>query len=348
MPSTTRTADQADPHGDGRGAAPVQIRALVARRYGPPSVLEVATVDRPEPGPGQVLVRVAAAGVSRAALHLLTGRPLLLRLAGFGVRRPRQPVVGIEVAGVVAALGEGVTGFDVGDEVFGYASGACGELAVAEASKLAPKPAALTFVEASCLVDSASTALQAVRDHGQVRAGQRVLVLGASGGVGSLALQVAVAAGAEVTGTSSPAKAALVRSLGAADVIDHTAADPLAVDQPYDVIIDVGGRRPIRRLRRALSPDGVLVLVGGEGGGAITGGFQRQILAPVQALGSSQRVVSVLAKEQRATLEAIAELAEAGRLRPVIDRVHRLDDGAAAFERMAAGQILGKDAVEIG
>ncbi len=244
-------------------------------------------------------MRVAAAGVSRAAMHLLTGTPYLLRLAGFGLRAPKQPVVGNEVAGVVAAVGADVTGFAQGDEVFGYASGSCAELAVAKASKLAHKPAELTFVEAAATVDSASTALQAVRDHAAVRPGQRVLVLGAPGGVGSFVVQVAADAGAEVTATAQTAKLAFVRSLGAAHVVDHTTTDPLAVDPPYDVIIDIGGNRPVRRLRKALAADGTLVIVGGEGGGRVTGGFQRQLLAPLRAIGSSQTPEDVRGERER-------------------------------------------------
>jgi NADPH:quinone reductase-like Zn-dependent oxidoreductase len=323
------------------------MRALVGRRYGPPDVLEVAAVARPAPQADEVLVRVAAAGLSRAAMHLLTGTPRLLRLAGFGLRAPKQPVVGNEVAGVVAAVGADVTGFAQGDEVFGYASGGCAELAVAKAAKLAHKPAELTFVEAAAMVDSASTALQAVRDHAAVRAGQRVLVLGASGGVGSFVVQVAADAGAEVTGTARTAKVDFVRSLGAAHVVDHTSEDPLAVDQPYDVIIDIGGNRPVRRLRTALAADGTLVIVGGEGGGPVTGGFQRQLLAPLRAIGSSQSLKTFVATENTATLDDLAALAVAGRLRPAVDRTHPLADGAEAFRRMAAGEIHGKDVIEV-
>jgi NADPH:quinone reductase-like Zn-dependent oxidoreductase len=323
------------------------VRALVARSYGRPDVLELATVAPPTPASDEVLVRVVAAGVSRAAMHLLTGTPYLLRLAGFGLRAPKQPVVGNEVAGVVAAVGADVTAFAQGDEVFGYASGACAELAVAKADKLAHKPAALTFAEAAATVDSASTALQAVRDHAAVQAGQRVLVLGASGGVGSFVVQVAADAGAEVTGTARTAKVDFVRSLGAAHVVDHSVADPLDVDHPYDVIIDIGGNRPVRRLRKALAADGTLVFVGGEEGGRVTGGFQRQLLAPLRAIGSSQTVKTFVASENTATLDALAALATAGRLRPAVDRTHPLADGARAFHRMAAGEICGKDVVEV-
>lgn len=340
------TAPLTSPSAAGTLGAPT-MAALVARRYGGPEVLEVARIEPPTAGPGEVLVRVAAAGVSRAAMHLLTGTPYLLRLAGFGLRAPKQPVVGVEVAGVVAAVGPDVTGFAQGDEVFGYTSGGCAELAVAKASKLAHKPAGLTFAEAAATVDSASTALQAVRDHAEVQPGQRVLVLGASGGVGSFVVQVAADAGAEVTGTARTAKVEFVRSLGAAHVVDHTTTDPLAVDQPYDVIIDIGGNHPVRRLRKALTADGTLVIVGGEGGGRVTGGFQRQLLAPLRAIGSSQRLKTFVANENAASLDELTALAVAGRLRAAVDRTHPLAEGAEAFRRMAAGQICGKDVVEV-
>ena len=340
------TASLASPSATGP-LAPSTMSALVARRYGGPEVLEVASIAAPTVGPGEVLVRVAAAGVSRAAMHLLTGTPYLLRLAGFGLRAPKQPAVGNEVAGVVAAVGADVTGFAQGDEVFGSASGGCAELAVAKAAKLAHKPAGLTFVQAAALVDSASTALQGVRDHAGVRAGQRVLVLGGSGGVGSFAVQVAADLGAEVTATARTAKLEFVRSLGAAHVVDHTTTDPLDVDRPYDVIVDIGGNHPVRRLRKALAADGTLVIVGGEGGGRLTGGFERQLLAPLRAIGGAQSLKTFVADEDAGTLEELAAMAVAGRLRPAVDRTHPLADGAEAFRRMAAGEICGKDVVEV-
>jgi NADPH:quinone reductase-like Zn-dependent oxidoreductase len=323
------------------------MRAIVAPRYGSAEVLEVAQVDRPTPGRGEVLVRVAAVGISRANLHLLTGTPLLLRLAGFGLRRPKQPIIGIELAGVVAAVGPGCTRFDIGDEVFGYGSGACAELAVAPELKLARKPSSLTFVEAAALVDSASTAHMAVHEVGEVRAGQRVLILGASGGVGSFAVQMAAALGAVVTGTASTAKLDFVRSLGAAEVIDHRREDPLAAARAFDVIIDLGGNRSVRALRRALAADGTLVIAGGEEGGPITGGFGRQLLAPLRGVVGSQRLRTFVSREHHEVLESLAELAEAGSIRPAIDVVHRFDDAPAALARMAAGQIRGKDVIDL-
>ncbi len=326
---------------------PAMMRAVTADRYGAPGdVLQVRTVDRPIPGKGEVLVEVACAGLSRAALHLTTGTPYLLRLAGFGLRAPKYPV-GNELAGTVVATGPEVTRFAVGDEVFGYAMGTCVEFAVAEQDKLALRPSTMAPALAAATVDSASTALQAVRDLGGVQAGQRVLVLGASGGVGSFAVQVAKARGADVTGTASTAKIDFVRSLGADHVVDHVATDPLAGAEPFDVIIDIGGNRPVKAMRRALASEGTLVIVGGEGGGKLTGGFQRQLLAPIRAIGSHQRVKSVVAAEHHRFLDDLAEMAAAGQIRPAIDQIHALDGAAAGLERMAAGRIRGKDVVEV-
>lgn len=342
----TATADVAA-EGDPRAPLPAVMQAVRADRYGDPAdVLRVRTVDRPSPGKGEVLVRVTAAGLSRAALHLTTGTPYLLRLAGFGLRAPKH-AMGNEVAGTVAAVGAGVTRLAVGDEVFGYGAGACAEYALAKADKLAHRPEALTPLAAAALVDSASTALQAVRDHAGVQPGQRVLVLGASGGVGSFALQIAKAAGARVTATASTAKLDLVRSLGADAVIDHTTADPLAVGDLFDAILDLGGRRPPKAMLRALAPAGVLVIIGGEGGGKLTGGFERQLLAPIRAVGGTQRVKTFTATEHRRFLDDLATMALDGSIRPAIDRVHPLAEAAAGLQRMEAGEIRGKDLVEV-
>lgn len=361
MPTTTRTtapatpgqpAAEAEPTGSPDQApapAPVaatSMRAVTADRYGAPEVLKVATIDRPQPGPDEVLVQVAFAGLSRAALHLLTGTPYLLRLAGFGLRAPKSPV-GIELSGTVVAVGGDVTRFAVGDEVFGYAKGTCAEVAVAKEDKLAHRPEGVSPAQAAAIVDSASTALQAVRDHAEVRAGQRVLVLGASGGVGSFAVQIAKALGAEVTATASTAKVGFVADLGADHVVDHTTTDPLATDQPFDAIIDVGGRRPVKAMRKALAGDGTLVIVGGEGGGNLTGGFQRQLLAPARAIGSTQRLKTFVATEHHRYLDDLAQLVVAGDLTPAIDQTHPLVDTHLGLERMEAGQIRGKDLVDV-
>jgi len=326
---------------------PATMQAVTADRYGHPAdVLALRTVDRPTPGKGEVLVDVAVAGLSRAALHLTTGTPYLLRLAGFGLRAPKHPV-GIELAGTVVAIGPEVTRFAVGDEVFGYAKGTCAELAVAKEDKLAHRPDGVAAEQAAAIVDSASTALQAVRDHGQVQAGQRVLVLGASGGVGSYAVQVAKALGAHVTGTASTAKVDYVRSLGADEVVDHSTTDPLQAAEPFDLIIDIGGNRPPKAMLQALGGEGTLVIVGGEGGGNLTGGFQRQLLAPLRAVGAKQSVKTFVTKEHHRSLDDLAAMVAAGSLRPAIDQTHALADAANGLERMEEGQIRGKDLVAV-
>lgn len=291
---------------------------------------------------------VAAAGLSRAALHLTTGTPYLLRLAGFGFRAPKQ-AVGIELAGTVVEVGPGVDRLAVGDEVFGYGPGAAAEFAIAKADKLALRPPELSTTQAAALVDSASTALQAVRDHGRVQAGDRVLVLGASGGVGSFAVQVAKAAGAEVTGTASTAKLLYVAGLGADHVVDHTVTDPLRTeqDQRYDLIVDVGGNRPVKAMRRALADEGRLVIVGGEGGGNLTGGFQRQLLAPLRAIGSAQDVKTFVSTEHHRFLDDLAAMAVAGELVAPIDQTFPLEQAAAGLVRMETGAIRGKDVVVV-
>lgn len=339
---TTRPTSDADPEAEAS-----TMRAVTADRYGAPAeVLHLRTTSRPQPGTDEVLVEVAFAGLSRAALHLTTGTPYLLRLAGFGLRAPKHPV-GIELAGTVVDVGAGVTRFAVGDEVFGYAKGTCAELAVAKEAKLAHRPPELTAVQAAALVDSASTALQAVRDHGRVQPGHRVLVLGASGGVGSFAAQIAEALGAEVTGTASTAKVDVVRGLGASHVVDHATADPLDVSEPFDVIIDVGGCRKPKAMLGALGEHGTLVIVGGEGGGKLTGGFQRQLLAPLRAVGGSQTVKTFVATEHHRFLDELASMVIAGQIAPAIDQAHPFAEAAAGLARMESGQIRGKDVVEI-
>ena len=233
------------------------MQAMVQDRYGEAEdVLRLEEIDRPAIGEGEVLLRVHAAGVDRGVWHLITGLPYPLRLAGYGVRAPKTRVRGREVAGRVEAVGSGVTTLQVGDEVFGVGEGTFAQYACARADKLAPKPDTLTFPQAAAVGVSALTALQAVRDHGHVQAGQKVLIIGASGGVGTFAVQIARAFGAEVTGVSSTEKLDLVRSIGADHVIDYRLDDIADGGQRYDVILDIGGNRPLRRLRRALTPGG--------------------------------------------------------------------------------------------
>ncbi|MFV0461424.1 MAG: NAD(P)-dependent alcohol dehydrogenase [Actinomycetales bacterium] len=322
---------------------PSSMLAVAQNRYGSTDALEVTTRPLPEPAPGQVLLRVHAAGVDRGVWHLMTGQPYLVRVLGFGLRRPRQPVRGNDVAGVVVAIGAGVDRLAVGDRVFGLADGSFAEYAVAEAEKLVPVPDGLT--QAGVLAASGIAALHAVEDVAHVRSGQRVLVLGASGGVGSYAVQFAVAHGAKVAAVASGAKADFVRGLGADHVHDYRSVDVTSLPETFDAIIDVGGRTPLRRLRRVLAPEGVLVIVGGEGGDALTGGLMRQISAPVLSLFSRQRLTFFIAPEHRDPLERIAAHVAAGRVQPALTHAYPLQDAARAIDDLVAGRIAGKSAI---
>ena len=255
------------------------MKAIFQDEYGSPDVLELKEIDRPRVKDDEVLVRVHAAGVDRGVWHIMTGLPYPIRIAGYGLRAPKTSVLGADVAGVVEAVGKDVTGFQAGDEVFGIAKGAYAEYAVAPEDKLAPKPANLNFEQAAVVAISGLTALQGLRDRGKVRPGQKVLIIGASGGVGTFAVQIAKALGAEVSGVCSTTKLDLVRSLGADHVIDYTHDDFAGKGQRYDVILDIGGNSTLSRLRGALTPEGTLVIVGGEAGGRWLGGTDRQLRA---------------------------------------------------------------------
>lgn len=302
---------------------------------------------RPVAGSGEVLIRVEAAGLDRGTWHLIRGLPYLYRLVE-GPRRPRRPVPGLDLAGVVEAVGEGVDDLRPGDEVFGTARGALAEYVVADPAKLARTPASLTFAQAAALPVSAETALCALREQGHVRAGQRVLVLGASGGVGTYAVQLAKVLGAHVTGVCSGPKVDLVRSLGADEVLDYTATDPTDGSVRYDVILDIGGNRRLRDLRRALTPEGTLVIVGGEEGGHWFGGIDRQLRAVLWSPFLRQRMRMFMAPERREDLELLASYVDAGHLTPTIDRVVPLEQVAAELQRMEDGAVRGKVVVAVG
>jgi len=246
------------------------MKAIVQDEYGSPDVLKLRDIHKPGIADDEVLLRVHAAGVGRDVWHVMTGLPYPIRLAGYGLRAPNNPVIGSDVAGVVEALGENVTRFQPGDEVFGIGKGSYAEYARAPEDKLAPKPANLTFEQAAVLAIMGSTALQALRDHGKVRPGQEVLIIGASGGVGTYAVQIAKAFGASVTGVCSTKKVEMVRSIGADHVIDYTQEDFAEGDKRYEVILDIGGNSPLARLRRALAPGGSSSSSGakGEDGGS--------------------------------------------------------------------------------
>lgn len=319
-------------------------RAIVQDRYGDAEVLHLAEVAVPSPGQGEVLLRVHAAGLDRGTWHLMTGKPYLAR-AAFGFRRPRNPVPGRDAAGTVVALGEGVTRFALGDEVYGVAPGSFAEYAVAREGKLAHKPADLTFEQAAVVPISGGTALQALTDAGRVEAGQRVLVIGASGGVGSYAVQLATAYGAEVTGVCSAEKADLVRALGAVRTIDYASEDYADGTERYDLVLDIAGNPSLSRLRRTLTPKGTAVIVGGEEGGSFSGGMNRQLRALLLSPFVGQRLTMCVAKERAADLERLNPLLEDGRVVPSIDRTYALADAAEAMRRMEVGDIRGKVAI---
>jgi NADPH:quinone reductase-like Zn-dependent oxidoreductase len=323
------------------------MRAIVQDVYGDTAdVLRLEEVARPVAGAGQVLVRVAAAGVDRGVWHLMAGKPYVARLI-LGLRAPRKPVPGMALAGTVEAVGAGVTTLQVGDEVYGAGDGTFAEYAVAKAGRLAPRPGNLSPTQAAALPVSATTALQAVRDHGRVRAGQKVLVIGASGGVGSFAVQIATAFGAEVTGVSSGAKADLVRSLGADSVVDYAVGNGLEVgDLRFDVVLDIGGNRPLRQLRRVLAPNGTLVIVGGEGGGRVLG-IGRQLLAAALSPFVRQKLGFFVAMDTTADLVALAGLVEAGQVTPAVDRTFPLAEAPAAVSYLTGGSARGKVVVEV-
>jgi NADPH:quinone reductase-like Zn-dependent oxidoreductase len=324
------------------------MQAIVQRRYGtvPADLFRLERVARPVPARDEALIRVAAAGVDRGTWHVMTGLPYLARIAGFGVRAPKIPVPGWAVAGTVEAVGEDVEGLAPGDEVFGTCRGSFAQYATAKPSRLAPKPASLTFEQAAAMPNSAVAALRAVRDHGGVQAGQHVLVIGASGGVGTFAVQIAKAFGAEVTGACSTAKTDLVAAVGADHVIDYTREEPS--EKRYDVVIDIGGNRRLAHLRRALTPTGTLVIVGGEDGGPWFGAaVGRNIGAHLLNPFTRQRLTGFIAPESRADLLVLRDMAESGAITPAIDRTYPLSQAAAAVQRLIDGHVRGKVVITV-
>ena len=322
------------------------MRAVTQDRYGGPDTLTAATIDRPAVAADEVLVEVHAAGVDRGVWHLMTGEPYLVRL-GFGLTKPKQPVVGLDVAGRVIAVGDEVDRFAPGDEVFGIAAGAFAEYAVAKQDKLARKPRTISMEHAGVAAVSGITALQALTDVGDVQPGQHVLVLGASGGVGTYAVQIAKALGADVTGVAGTAKLDLVRSLGADRVIDYTTDDFVDDNVRYDLIVDIGGRNSIRRLRSALTPAGTLVIVGGEDGGRWTGGIGRQIRAVLLSPFVQQRLTMFISTEHHSFMDRLATHLESGAVTPVIDGRFGLDHAAEALRRLEAGRTRGKSVIVV-
>ena len=323
------------------------MKAIVQDRYGSADVLEFRDIDYPAVGPEDVLVRVHAAGCGPDVWHLMTGMPYMARLA-IGLREPKLKVLGWDVAGTVEAVGADVTAFRLGDEVMGQAKGSFAELVIARSDELVPKPSGLSFEQAAALPVSGVTALRAIDEAGHVQPGQTVLVVGAAGGVGSLAVQIAKARGATVTAVASGSKADLVRSLGADDMIDYTREDFTDGSRRWDVIVDTAGRRPLSQLRRALTSKGTLVIVGGDGGGKWTGGFFRGMLrAPIVSLFVGQRLRGLATKITQEDLAALAELVEAGTVSPVIDRTYPLIEAPDAIRYLAEGHAAGKIVITV-
>jgi NADPH:quinone reductase-like Zn-dependent oxidoreductase len=323
------------------------MKAIVQDRYGSADVLEFRDIEEPVVGENDVLVRVRAAGCGPDVWHLMTGMPYMARLA-IGFRRPKVGVRGWDVAGTVEAVGAKVTDLRPGDGVMGTAEGSFAELVIARPDKLVPKPANLTFEQAAAVPISGTTALRAVRDEGKVQPGQRVLVIGAAGGVGSFAVQIAKGLDAEVTGVCSTTKVDLVRSIGADEVIDYTHEGFTDGSRRWDLIVDNAGRRPLSQLRRALTPTGTLVIVGGDGGGPWTGGFFRGMLrAPVVSLFVGQRLRGLASKVKREDLIALTEMIDAGTLTPVIDRTYPLIEAPDAIRYLEEGHARGKIVITV-
>jgi len=323
------------------------MKAIVQDRYGPADVLELREINKPKVGDDDVLVRVHTAGVNPGVWHAMTGRPYVMRLMGFGLRRPKARIRGTDVAGRVEAVGKGVASLQPGDEVSGDCNGSFAEYACAREDKLVRKPANLTFEQAAAVPDSGVTALQGLRDAGGVKPGQKVLIIGAAGGIGTFAVQIAKSFGAQVTGVCSTTKTDLVRSIGADHAIDCTREDFASGRQRYDVILDTAGNRSLSHLRRALTPQGTLVIIGGEGGGQWFG-MGRQLRAFVLSPFVGQKLHSLFSLERpKKDLQFLKELVEAGKVTPVIDRTYRLSEVPAPIRHWEAGHARGKVVVTV-
>jgi NADPH:quinone reductase-like Zn-dependent oxidoreductase len=332
------------------GTRPTTMQAVVQDRYGDVDVLELREIDRPAPTEHEVLVRVHAAGLDRGVVHIMTGLPYLIRLLvpTLGLRRPKVRVRGMDFAGRVEGVGERVTRFRPGDAVFGWTdTGSYAEYASMPEDHLAPMPANLGFEQAAAVPISGFAALQALRDEGEVQPGQKALVVGAAGGVGSFAVQLAKAFGAQVTGVAGPAQLDLVRSIGADDVVDYTRDDVTDGTRRWDLIVDTAGHRSLSRLRRALSQRGTLVIVGSEGRGRWLGGFDRQLRALVLSRFVRQRLRMLSSKPRQEDLQALEELIAAGRLRPLLDRAYPLRRVPEAIRYLVEGHGRGKVVITV-
>jgi len=340
-----RTQPASTGRAPGTAAGQEVMRAIVQDAYGSADRLRLSKIGKPVITPGEVLVQVRAAGVDRGTCHLMRGEPYLMRILGFGFRRPKNRVPGLDVAGTVAAVGADVTRFQAGDEVLGIARGSFAEYAAAREDQLVAKPAGLSFEEAAVVAVSGLAALKGLCT-GRIAAGQKVLIIGASGGVGTYAVQLAKAFGAIVSGVASTAKVGLVRSLGADQVIDYTKEDFADSPQHYDLILDIGGNSGLSRLRRALTPKGTLVIAGGKGRWT---GIGRQLRALALSPVVSQRLtmyVSTTTKRQ-GDLEALLQQIEVGHLTPIVGQTYPLPEVPEAIRHLESGRAQGKIAITI-
>ena len=316
------------------------MKAIIHARYGDGEVLQLATLERPAPRKNEVLIRVKAAGLDYGQWHLMAGKPYAVRLAT-GLTEPRQRVLGMDLSGVVEAVGAEVTRFKVGDAVFGASSRAFAEFSCAREDQLCPKPERLSFEQAAASAISGVTALIGLRDVAQVKPGQSVCVIGAGGGVGSWAVQLARHFGAQVTAVCSTSKIDFVRSLGANSVIDYTKA-PLPTDGRFDVILDLAGNRPLSVLRKALAPQGTLVLGGGEGGDRFFGGMGRMLRAALWSMLLKQRLVMLVGLVKPQSLRSLADILGQPGVTPAVDRAFPLEQAADAMRALVSGQVRGK------
>ena len=323
------------------------MRAIVHRAYGTADVLKLETVDVPSIREKEVLIEVNCAAIDRGTWHLMNGTPYLIRVFGFGLMKPKQPIPGFDVSGRVVAVGSAVTRFVTGDEVFGVAHGSCAEYAAADEDKLVAKPADLTFEAAAAATISGITALEALTDIGNLKAGQQVLIVGASGGVGTYAVQLAKALGAEVTGVCSAAKADLLHSLGADHVIDYETNYLVDSECQYDLIIDIGGRNKVSSLRSILKSHGTLVFVGGEGGNRVTGGIGRQVGASLLSIFLKQRLTMFISIEHHSIIQRLCEFIQSGVVTPSIGKCFALDEVPAAMHELEAGLVRGKAVITV-
>jgi NADPH:quinone reductase-like Zn-dependent oxidoreductase len=322
------------------------MQAIVQDTYGSAGVLALREIDKPAIADDEVLIHVRAAGVNIADWAVMSGLPYIARPV-YGLRRPKQGVRGTDVAGTVEAVGSAVTRFRVGDAVFGASSGSYAEFAAASESTLALKPANLSFEQAAAVPMAGLVALQAVRDHGNVGPGTKVLINGASGGIGTFAVQIAKAYGAHVTGVTSTANLELVRSLGADAVIDYTKVDFTATGEQYDYILDNVSNHSLAHLRRALTPTGMLVPNGGNFANRWFAGGGRIMRAVVLSKFVDQKLRNFLVAMKAADLETLKELIEAGKVVPVIDRAYPLHEAQRALDHVATGHARGKIAITV-